>query len=63
MRDITKHTLDKQKKMVIFHSNFKAQLHHDEKSTMNITKQSLLSKLLQKDKLLLIEEVTILNKF
>ena len=46
-----------------FHSRLKAPLYPTEKSILNITKQSTLSKLVQKAKLLLIDEVTLLHKF
>ena len=46
-----------------FHSRLKAPLHPNENSTLNITKQSQLSKLVQKAKVLLIDEVTMLHKF
>ena len=46
-----------------FHSRLKAPLHPNENSTLNITKQSQFSKLVQKAKVLLIEEVTMQHKF
>ena len=46
-----------------FHSRLKAPLHPNENSTLNITKQSQLSKLVQQAKVLLIDEVTMLHKF
>ena len=46
-----------------FHSRMKAPLHPTEDSTLNITSQSQLAKLVRCAKLLLIDEVTMLHRF
>ena len=46
-----------------YHSRMKAPLHPTENSTLNIKKQSQLSKLVQRAKLLLIDEATMLHRF
>ena len=46
-----------------YHSRMKAPLHPTEESTLNITKQSQLAKLVRRARLLLIDEVTMLHRF
>ena len=46
-----------------FHSRLKAPLHPHEKSTLNITAQSSLARLLQRARLLLVDEATLLHRF
>ena len=46
-----------------FHSRLKAPLHPHEKSTLSITAQSSLSRLLQRARLLLVDEATMLHRF
>ena len=46
-----------------FHSRLKAPLHPHETSTLNITAQSSLARLLQRARLLLVDEATLLHRF
>ena len=46
-----------------FHSRLKAPLHPHEKSTLHVTAQSSLARLLQRARLLLVDEATLLHRF